>query len=162
MQDNSLQEFNQVLWQFGINESLHSNRDFLDVLCLWKSSLHDLFNYILSVWVLGVKNFGPQLWFLSFNEIACLSSIKISFICNFNEFFITFAPSSLVSSESKIWIAVFTIFTNNFTIVELVLDQEFLRILLTSIDVDFGQGIVKCGFLRLFIESVLEPSCQNP
>ena len=138
MENNSLKKFNQVLWQVGIDECLYSDRYFIDVFGLRQGSLDHLLDNVLSMSVRRIKHFGPKAGLLTLNQVAGLSSVKISFVSNFNQLVVALAPSSLVGGKSEIWIAVLTVLSDYFAVVELILDEEFLRILQASINIYFS------------------------
>lgn len=99
VQNDAFKQLNQMLWKLSVDESLDSDRNFVDILGLRQGSLDDLLNYVLSVRVLGVKNLGPKCRLLAFNQVAGLSSVQVCLICDLNELVVALAPGSLVGSE---------------------------------------------------------------
>lgn len=98
---------------------------------------------------------------MTFDEITGLHSEKEVFVGNCDEFVITRPPSSLVSSEGKIRVAFFTIFTNNFRVIELILDEEITGSFIARVNLNFGKGVVKSGFLDSLVESCFKPDMEH-
>ena len=73
---------------------------------------------------------------------------------NLDQFFITLP--SLISHTSKMRISLLAVATNHYTVVELVLSKEPLRIVV-AVDVDLCQGVV-CGW---FLHSIMDSRFQQ-
>lgn len=99
VQNDAFEQLNQMLWKLSVDESLDSDRNFVDIFGLRQGSLDNLLNYVLSVRVLRVKNLGPKCGLLAFNQVAGLSSVQVCLVCDLNELVVTLAPGSLVGSE---------------------------------------------------------------
>ena len=82
---------------------------------------------------------------------------QIVFVGDGNKFLVTGAPSTLVRSEGKVRVSLFTIFTHNLRVIELVLDKKILSVFGTRVDVDFSESVVECGLLNTLIRSGFEP-----
>jgi hypothetical protein len=83
----------------------------------------------LAVRVVFIKNLGPELLRLTLSQVTSLHSVEIVLVGDFNQFIITGSPCPLVSSEGEVRVALLTVLSDNFAVVELILDQEFLSIL---------------------------------
>lgn len=98
---------------------------------------------------------------MTFDEITGLHSEEEVLVGNCDEFVITRSPSSLVSSEGKIRVAFFTIFTNDFGVIELILDEEVTGSFITRVNLNFGKGVVKSGFLDSLVVSCFKPDMEH-
>ena len=146
--------------QFSLHECFYSIRYFISIFCFWKCGCNNLVNHLLSMRIRWVKYLCPERNILSFYKISCLHSIKIIFIGDFNKFIITFTPCSFISSKSKIWISLFTIFTNNFGIIILIVNKECLWILV-DVNIYLCQSIMECCILDSLITSGFQPCLEH-
>jgi hypothetical protein len=79
-----------------------------------------------------------------------LHSIKIVAVGNLNEFHVTRTPCTLISNKSKIRIALFTELSNNFAVIERIVNEEGLRIFI-DVNIDRSKSIVKSRLLDSFL-----------
>ena len=150
-----------MIWQTGVNKGSNGTRNHINILGLWKSSLYNLINDLLTVRVFWIENFSPEFFSLTLDKISSLHSVKIVFVGDFNKLIIASAPCSFISSECKVWVALFTVFTDNLAIVELILDQEFLGILASRVNINLSESIVKGWLLDPLFVSCLKPGSQH-
>ena len=150
-----------MIWQTGINKGSDGTRHHINIFGLWKSSLYNLINDLLTVRVFWIENFSPKLFRLTLDKISSLHPVKIVFVGDFNKLIIASAPCSFVSSECKVWIALFAVFADNLAIVELILDQEFLGILASRVNINLSKSIVKGWFLDPLFVSCFKPGSQH-
>lgn len=160
VKNDLLQQLNQFVWQFSGHESLHSGGNLLRVLGLWKGGGHNLVNNWSSVLVILSQDQSPQFFTLSLNQISGLQSVETVLVGDLNQLSVTTSPSSLVGSVSEMRVSVLAVFTNNLTVIELVIDQEIVRVLV-NINVDFGQGVVQSSDLVSFSSSSFEPLLED-
>lgn len=160
VKNDSLKKLDQLMWKFSGHESLDCARDLISVLGLWQSGLNDLLNDILSVLVVWNKDLAPKGFILSLNEVASLESVEEVAVGDLDELLIALSPCSLVCSVSQVWVTLFSVLTDNFRIIVLIVDQEVLWILV-DVDVDFGQSVVEGWFLDTLIISCLEPLLEH-
>jgi hypothetical protein len=90
-----------------------------------------------------------------------LHSEEEVFVGDSDKFVIARSPSSLVSSECKIRVTFFTIFTNNLGIIELIFDKEITSSFITGVNFDFGKGVVESRFLDSLVVSCFEPDMEH-
>ena len=150
-----------MIWQTGVNKGSDGTRNHINILGLWKSCLYNLINDLLTVRVFWVENFSPEFFRLTLDKISSLHSVKIIFVGDFNKLIIASAPCSFVSSECKIWVTLFAVFTDDLTIIELILDQEFLGILATRVNINLSESIMKGWLLDSLFVSCLKPGGQH-
>ena len=161
MENDALKKLNELLGQVGVHEGTHGEGYLIDVLGLRESSLDDLVDDLLSVRVVLTEDGSPELFALTLDEVASLHSVEVVLVGDLNELVITSTPGSLVSSESKVWVALFTVFTDNLAIIELILDQEFLGVFASRIDVNLSKCIMESWLLNSFLISRFEPGGQH-
>ena len=161
MKNNSFEQLDEMIWQTGVNKGSDGTRNHINILGLWKSSLYNLINDLLTVRVFWVENFSPEFFRLTLDKISSLHSVKIVLVGNFNKLIIASTPCSFVSSECKVWVALFAIFADNLAIVELILDQEFLGILASRFNINLSESIMKGWFLDSLFVSCLKPGGQH-
>jgi hypothetical protein len=106
------------------------------------------------------KNVGPELRALSFDKVSSLHSIEVVSVSHFHKLHVAGSPCSLVGDESKIWVSLITVLSNNFAVIVLIVNEESLGVFV-DIDVDDGQSIVKSWLLNSFLVSCLEPSLEK-
>ena len=73
IQHNLLQQLDQLVWQVGSHEGLHSLRHILGILSLGESCLDHLINQLTSVRILLVQNYAPQVVVTTSDQIASLA-----------------------------------------------------------------------------------------
>jgi hypothetical protein len=95
---------------------------------------------------------------LTFNEVTSLHSEKEVLVGDSNEFLITRSPSSLVSSEGKVRVTLFAVFTNDLGVIEFVLNEEVACSFVARVDLDFGKSVVECWLLDSLVVSSFEPN----
>lgn len=81
-------------------------------------------------------------------------------VCNFDELVITLTPSSLVCSEGIVWVSFLAIFTNDFRIIKLVVNQEVFWVVV-NVDVNLSQSIMKSLLLDSLIVSSFKPLLEH-
>jgi len=59
------------------------------------------------------------------------------------------------------WITVLTVFSDNLTVIVLIIDQETLWILV-NINVDLSESSVDCCLLISFTSTIFKPRLDNP
>jgi hypothetical protein len=106
----------------GFHEGFDSEGNFVSILRLWESVLNNLIDDVLFVLVIVSQDFSPKLKVLSLDKISSLKSEQIVLVSDSNNLIITFTPCRFISSESKIRISFFAVFTNNLSIIELVIE----------------------------------------
>ena len=104
------------------------------------------------MWILRCKNALPKSFVLSLNKILGLHSEKVVFICNLDNLFIAFTPCSFVSDECQVWVSVLAVFTNDFGVVILVIDEEVLWVVV-DVHIDLGQCVVQRWVLNTLVHS---------
>lgn len=150
-----------MVWKLSFNKCLNCDRNFINIFCFRQSSLNNLINYLLSVWIFWIKDFSPKFRGLSFNKIAGLHTVKIITVGNLDKFLVTGTPCSLISSKGKVRISFLTIFTNNLAVIILILNQEILDIFVSRVNVDFSQSIVKSWVLDSFFKARFQPLSKH-
>jgi hypothetical protein len=113
------------------------------------------------VWVGLDENFTPKLLGLTLNQVSGLHSVEVVLVGDLNELVIASTPRSLVSSEGEIWVALFTVLSDDLAVVVGVLDEELLGVFAARIDVDLSKCVVESWFLNSLLVSGLEPSSQH-
>jgi hypothetical protein len=69
MQNNILQQPNQLRIKQRSMERLHSSRHLFNILTIRQCMRNNLFNHLLSEWVIFLKNRCPKLQISSFNQV---------------------------------------------------------------------------------------------
>ena len=160
MKYDSLEEFDQLVRKLGGHEGFDGAGDLVGVLGLWESSLVDLVDDRLSVWVLWAEDKGPKLLVLSLDEVSGLHLEEVVLVGDSNELLVTLTPGSLVGSEGKVGVPLLAVFTDDLGVVVLVVDEETLWVLV-DVDVDLGEGVVQSWFLYALVVTSFEPGLEH-
>jgi hypothetical protein len=113
------------------------------------------------VLVLRIEDNSPKLGRLTFNKVASLHSIQVVAVSNLDKFLIAGAPCSLVSSESEVRISLLAVFTDDFAVIVLILDQEVLNILVAWVDINLSQSVVKSWLDNSVLVAGLKPNSEK-
>lgn len=82
MEHNSLKKFNKLTIQLSVEESAHSNANFVNILGFGQHMIDHFINDLLTMGVLFVKNLPPQIFTHTFDKIASLRQIKVILVSN--------------------------------------------------------------------------------
>ena len=72
LEDNAFEEFDELVGEVGIHESLDSGGDEFSLASLWQHCLHDLVDQRAAVLIRWLQHVRPQLRALLLNEVASL------------------------------------------------------------------------------------------
>jgi hypothetical protein len=106
------------------------------------------------------KNSSPEILVLTLNEITSLKSVKSVLVGDLDELVVAVTPGALVSSVGEMGIALLAILSDNLGVVELIVDQEVLRVIV-GVNDDLGEGIVKSGSLVSFLDTSIKPGFKG-
>mmetsp|Transcript_9401 Transcript_9401/g.17147 ORF Transcript_9401/g.17147 Transcript_9401/m.17147 type:complete len:364 (-) Transcript_9401:2308-3399(-) len=162
VENKAFEKLDELIRQIGVHESLHGDGHLLGALGGRERSSNDLVDELATVLVLGRKHLGPKVHILSHNEILGLILEEAVLGSDFDELVVAGSHRLLVCHDSQHRIATLAELSDRSRVVQVVLEQEALRLLASSsVDVDLGQTVVHLWVLALVRRLGFEPRLEN-
>ena len=160
LEDDSLEKANEVLGNIGVDEGLDGLGDLFGVLGLGEGGVDDLLNELISELVLLGEDGGPEALVLSLDEVAGLILEETVLVGHADEILIASAVATSVGEVGEVGVELLAELTNDGGLVELILEEELLRLLVDG-NVDLTDGVVELRGLVALGEAGLEPELEH-
>lgn len=89
MENDTFEEIDELTGELGFDKGADGSGNLIHILNFGESSLNDLVDDLLTVFVLSVQDLGPEFRVRSLDQVAGLSSEQVILVGNFDEFIIT-------------------------------------------------------------------------
>mmetsp|Transcript_18277 Transcript_18277/g.34922 ORF Transcript_18277/g.34922 Transcript_18277/m.34922 type:complete len:615 (+) Transcript_18277:992-2836(+) len=162
VKNQALKQFNELVRQVGVHESLDGDGHLLRALGGRESGGNDLVDEFTAVLVLFLQNLGPEVHVFTHNEVLRLILEETILGGDLNELVVASAHGFLVGHHSEHGVAALAERTDHSRIVHVVLEEEGLGLLSgASVDIDLRETVVDFRVLAFILRLGLEPWLKN-